>query len=265
MIDALLEKLGIRPKRQMLYKCIPFSKAYWHYIMKEKVVRFATIPELIGGNDQEEFEHRWDTRSQFFLEYGNDMRPYYDDLFDKTVILSLGKSPNRRSWQEYCSQGGVRYEFRYDPSHLNSSGVNSGDVAYDDDKTFSLSRYLTENVVDEDIRRLLQVEAGLTRDDKIALLQWLKSGEPNKLGVKHINDEIAFKKKTAFRYEDEYRFVHLTSKIGPNPLKVVLTEQKLSYHQIGLTLVSVSTTDVKRVRAEFLGANMSVREVSFCD
>src|SRR5581483_11226633 len=94
-----------------VYKCIPFSASYWPYVVKEQKIRFAKIPELWAGNDKVEFDHRWDANSQFFKRYSNKLRPYFEDLFSKAAVLSLGKSPNEKCWNEYCQNGGVRYEF----------------------------------------------------------------------------------------------------------------------------------------------------------
>lgn len=67
----------------LLYKCIPFTKSYWPYIVTEQAVRFASIPELWNGNDSEEFIHRWDTKSRFFGNYGHHLVSRFDSLFSK--------------------------------------------------------------------------------------------------------------------------------------------------------------------------------------
>ena len=44
---------SFHPKK--LYKCISFSNNYWSYIGQENKIRFATISELLSGNDKTEF------------------------------------------------------------------------------------------------------------------------------------------------------------------------------------------------------------------
>jgi hypothetical protein len=184
-------------------------------------------------------------------------------LFSKTVVLSLGKSPNRRCWDEYCKDGGVRYEFEYDESHFTASEVNCGDVVYDDNKTFNLPQYLIEHEPVARIQKLLQAESGLGWSDWACLLLWLKTKRPNQITLQHVTQELVFKKIRLFNYEDEYRFVHLLSQIGPKPLKLSLLEQKTSYEKIGLKLVKISTSSVEQVTKELAGKKIEVAEVYF--
>ncbi len=247
----------------MLYKCIPFSKNYWSYIVKEQKIRFATVPELLNGNDKEEFDHRWDSKSQFFKKYSGHLSLHYDSLFSKAVILSLGKSPNERCWREYCGDGGVRYEFEYDDSHSKISEVTCGDVIYDNNKTFNLPAFLISREPCDSIKRLLQMENGLSWNNWAHLWLWLQRGTPNRNSLEHIKDELVFKKIKSFIYEDEYRFIHLIEQIGPNALKLVLENQKVLYEKIGLKLVRISTSDIETVKREIPCCGVDICEVYF--
>jgi hypothetical protein len=125
-----------------LYKCISFEKEYWPYVVLENKLRFATSLELLKGNDKEEFEHRWDSESPCFQYLAQEIQPHYNKLYENSVTLSLGMSPNEKCWNEYCPNGGVRYEFEYEPNHFVESDVYSKRVEYDDHKDFNLCHYM---------------------------------------------------------------------------------------------------------------------------
>jgi len=248
---------------EKLYKCIPFSADYWRYIAQERAIRFASIPELLNGNDKEEFDHRWETKSQFFLKFRGSLKPYFESLFSRTVILSMSKSPSERCWKEYCSNGGLRYEFEYDGTHFKTSDVNCMSVVYNDNKTFNLPEFIIRQEPDPTIKHLLKVEHGLSRPDWIRLWIWLQLGSPNRNSLDYIQNELAFKKIAQFKYEDEYRFVHLTEKIGSRPLKLNLNSQKAGLQNLGLKLVQISTSDTEPVRRELSGCGVEIGDVYF--
>lgn len=246
-----------------LYKCISFSSCYWPYIAEEQKIRFATIPELLNGNDQQEFSHRWDSDSPAFQFLAQEMQPQYDNLYRKTAILSLGQSPNRQCWDEYCSAGGVRYEFTLDLSAAKSSEVNFNSVIYDDHKTFNLAHFMISRQMDNNIKLLFQSTHQMSCQDKMRLLSWLNSDEPKSLTVEHASNEIPFKKITGFKFENEFRFVHILEQIGPKVLKTVLVHQKVALTTLGLTLIRISTSDIDEVRKRLPNCPVEICKVEF--
>jgi hypothetical protein len=257
--------MAIKDDPTKLYKCIGFAHPYWAYIALEQRIRFATIPELLKGNDNQEFDHRWDSNSPSFQYLANEMRAHYDALYLKTVILSMGQSPNQRCWTEYCEQGGVRYEFEYDASRARASEVSCKTVDYDDNKTFNLSRFMLMRKIDENIRGLFQSTMAMTRPDGLRLLSWLKSGEPGKITLEHASNEIPYKKITSYKFENEYRFVHLKEQIEKKPLKTVLDQQKIALEELGMKLVRICTSDIERVKGALPGCEVEISDVSFSD
>jgi hypothetical protein len=175
----------------------------------------------------------------------------------------MSKSPNKKCWDEYCRSGGVRYEFEYCKAHSQMSEVSSSDVIYGDNQMLNLPNYLVTRELDFSIKNLLQKRA-LTKCDLFRLLIWLKRGIPNQYACDHIEKEIVFKKTTNFRYEDEYRFVHLTEKIGAKPLKINLNHQKTDPGKIGLKLVRISTSDIQMVKNQLSNTTVEISNISFC-
>lgn len=158
---------ALTPKK--LYKCISFSANYWPYIAAEQKIRFATTQELLKGNDQQEFDHRWDSDSPAFQYMAMEMRPHYDSLYQRTAILSLGRSPNRRCWDEYCASGGVRYEFDLDLTAAEASEVNFKSVTYDDAKTFNLASFMLGRPIDAHMKALFQGKSQMNRQYHLSL------------------------------------------------------------------------------------------------
>ncbi len=241
-----------------LYKCIPFSKSYWNYILREETIRFSSIPELWQSNDKEEFDHRWESTSQFFSIVSGDFRPSYESLFSSTVILSLSLSGNSRCWQEFCPEGGVRYEFEFDESILKKTDINFNKVTYDKSKLFNLFEYIKRFESNLKINKLLEKQKGLNYEELSILKSWAVNGNLANTIVNHITQEIAFKKLKSFEFEDEFRLVYLTKQIGPKPLKFNLIDQKLPYSNIGLKLKKISTSDFQKVKSEVGQQNIEV-------
>lgn len=231
-----------------LYKCISFDMWYWPYIGSEQKLRFATTGELVKGNDKEEFEHRWDSSSPAFQSLESEIRSRYDDLYEKSATLCLGRSPNRECWKQYCGSGGVRYEFEYDPSFV--SGVSRSEVDYDDEKTFSLYTFILKQPLDPSVRELFKSQGPMNFYKSKALLEWINGGQAAAYTLKHASNEIPFKKKKEFSFEDEMRFVQLTEPIGPVEIKFPLIDQKSSLENLGLKLIAIATSDEAKVKAE---------------
>lgn len=245
-----------------LYKCISFTNKYWDFIGKEQKVRFATIPELLNGNDKEEFDHRWDTGSYFFNHSFSQIKEIYENMCKNAVILCMSKSPNRSSWEHYCSKGGIRYEFEYDKSKCQD--VSNNDVIYASEKIYNLPKYLGKIEKSAKVRRLLRIPRTLVKPELLVLHQWINSGTAQQNTVDHLTKELAFKKTTAFSFEDEYRFIHLLKRVSA-PLKVVLEDQKTSLESIGLTLVGISTNDIEQVKQKLPDIGCSISEIKFHD
>lgn len=250
---------------KFLYKCIPFSRSYWGYIVREDKIRFSTAAELLTGNDKKEFDHRWESISPSFLYLAEEMKPHYDALYLKSGILSLGQSPNRRCWAEYCAGGGVRYEFEYDHNHKDRSYVNCKSVSYADSKIFNLCSFFLKYSTNDDVKSLFSSTASRTFGGNATVLNWIGSGEAKELTLDHASNEIPFKKTTEFRFEDEYRFIHLFEKIGSEELKVKLQDQKISLGEIGLKLTRISTNDPAFVQEQLPHCKIPISEITFSD
>lgn len=230
-----------------LYKCISFNSPYWAYIGTEEKLRFATVDELLTGNDKEEFDHRWDSTSPAFQRLESEIRHRYDSLYNRSVTLCLGQSPNQKCWDHYCSTGGVRYEFEYDPEF--KSGVSRFSVTYDDSKTFSLYEFILRQSLDVEVRKMFESTEPMNFGKGAILLRWVNSGQANDVTLEHASKEIPFKKKTDYSFEDEFRFVQLLrTEEEPVVIKYPLVDQKSSLEHLGLRLSGIATSDVEKVK-----------------
>lgn len=253
-----------QPKK--LYKCISSVEDYRYYILKEKQIRFARVDELPGRNDEMEFNRLWDSDSWVFNLLRKDFEDGYNRHFRNTAVLCLNKTPNRECWDEYCKQGGIRYEFSYDSSHIDSSGVYSGHVIYDNNKEHNsnLFLYLYEKELLPRIKFLLKQKTFPGREeDRKKINAWINNEKIKKKILDHLMKEMVFKKVEHFAFEDEYRFVHLLNETLGTSLKVKLIEQKLDYEKIGLKLEKISTDDVSKVKKELGQVDIEVGEVYF--
>lgn len=253
-------------KPTRLYKCIGFHQEHWPYIFEEQCVRFAKIDDLLKGNDRTEFDHRWDSSSPAFKWLEEYIRPRYEDFYPKTAILSFGMKANKECWSEYCQEkGGVRYEFEFLEPTDGSFDVTNKPVIYREEKNFNLSRFFLEQSTSPQIQKLFKSQKALERLDRFKMWLWTNTQEPYKLTLQHISDEIPFVKLKNFSFEEEYRFVHLTEQVGPKPLKIQLKDRKVNFEKLGLKLVRIATSDVKKVNEKFSNCSIPVVEVDFCD
>lgn len=244
-----------------LYKCIPFTSEYWQYIANEKQIRFATIPELISGNDKLEFDHRWDSSSPAFQRLSAECKERYNGVYNKVVTACFGQSPNKECWDHYCGNGGVRYEFEFDPTF--ESGVSRSPVTYDDLKTFNLHSFLLRQDLDPRVRSLFESTSSLDLSAGMLLHDWLNSGEAYKIIVDHSTKEIPFKKLRKYRFEDEFRFIHLTEPIQPKELKPQLVDQKVPLFNLGLKLVRIATSSVDTVKEKVPNSDIEIVDIYF--
>lgn len=246
-----------------LYKCISFKSPYWAYVGAEEKLRFATVDELLTGNDIEEFKHRWNSTSPAFQKLESEIRPRYDSLYSRSVTLCLGQSPNRACWDHYCSTGGVRYEFEYDPDF--KSGVSRFSVAYDDSKTFSLYEFILRQTLDDQVRKMFESTDPIDLAKAAVLLKWVNSGQANDVTLEHASKEIPFKKKTEYSFEDEFRFVQLlrTECEEPVQIKYPLVDQKSSLEHLGLRLTGIATSDIDKVKKDLPQHDSKISPIRF--
>ena len=175
--------------------------------------------------------------------------------------MCLGQSPNQKCWDHYCRTGGVRYEFEYDPTF--KSDISRKSVEYDDSKTHNLYEFLIRQNLDSIIRNLFLSQANLNFTTGRILLNWIKSGQAYGVTLEHVSNEIPFKKKKEFEFEDEFRFVQLIKSEGPVVITNPLEHQKANLDNLGLKLIGIATSDTSKVKAELGNTDIEVYEISF--
>ncbi|WP_168196353.1 hypothetical protein [Bdellovibrio sp. NC01] len=192
--------------------------------------------------------HLWDSTSPAFHKIQDEIQDRYASIYGRIGTLCLGQSPNQQCWNHYCSSGGVRYEFEYDPEF--KSGVSRRSVIYDDNKTFNLHKFMLNSDLHPAVRSLLESTDAMDMQKAAIMLAWMQTSQPGELTVAHLTEEIPFKKKTAFQFEDEFRFVQMIEVREPVTVKWPLVDQKSPLEQLGLRLVGIATSDVAKVKTE---------------
>lgn len=229
---------------------------------------FATIDQLRTVNDREEFNYSWESTSYFFSNEFSPIIESYDRLFSQARILCLGTQLSRKCWARFCENNrGICYQFSFVENR--NTDVSSREVEYAHRKEFNLPQYILQRI--EELYpmffQLLAKETELSREERIALLQWLEEGIAQKISHSHIVDELTFKKTQSFVDENEYRFIHPEGDVEP-PRKVRMDEsQKLTLEQIGLKLERIFTSDPSIVESECQSAGLKIKvsKPSFLD
>ena len=225
-------------------------------------IYFASLNQLRTGNDKAEFKYSLHTDSYVFRNFESIMRGHYEKLFDRTMVLCMAKSLNAVCWEQYCPKGGICYEFEFNDAAC-ARDVTRRDVTYADNKVFNAPYYLIKSVLDRQLQRILQMRSKPLRADLVRVYQWLQTNGPRDIGVRHITDELAFKKHLEFEFENEFRFVHLSERIGPSEMPTRLANQTLQFHTLGMHLKRVYTSDIGRVRTAFTDATIEIMKPQF--
>lgn len=247
-----------------LYKYIGFDRNYWAEPILRKELYFSTIADLQRGNDRHEFVHYWYTTSYVFLKFGLDMPKYYDEYFAATRILCLSQSLSKRCWDEYCGGGGVVYEFDFNPSIMRQLQITFASVAYADSKNHFVPDYIIKNAYPQPaFQSLLRKTGGLNLNELKAVREWMGSGVPTLLSVRHITDELAFKKLNSFAFEDELRIAHLTRAFGSTPLKVQLHDSRLAFKSLGIKIRCIHTSDRSKVSTICSPSRIEIRTIPY--
>ena len=227
-----------------LYRYIGFDKPWWNQPLLEGQLYFSSIEELRKANDLEEFDHRWNTSSIFFAKHGHVIESAYKSLFAKARILCMAKQFGRTLWKEFCPKGGVCYEFDF-IKETKSRVITSSDVRHAKCKDHNVPNFVTHNCRQAYLRRLLAKRSALSRSDLEILNKWLLSDEPRSLTLRHIRDELTFKKLAKFRHEREFRYIRPST---PTDAKVTpMNDNKLDFSTLGLSLVRIHTDNIALV------------------
>lgn len=244
-----------------LYKYIDFNSPYWDYPLKETRLHFSTVEELRTVNDQEEFNHSWNHTSLFFNQYGSHFSDSYTKLLLNSRILCLGKNLNKTCWDTFVPSGsGVCYEFSY---KKNGGDVTSDHITYNDSKILNVPSYILESITDGAIENILRRTDKLSPQDLASTLDWFKSKELSSIFENHILHEMTLKKKTRYRREREYRFIHIVDPMGPIQPQVKLVDSKTRFEDIGLRLTRVYTDNPGMVKAIEKSAGINVHTPRF--
>ncbi len=244
-----------------LFKYIKFCD-FTFSPLQQRSLHFSTIAQLRSANDESEFVHCWDTDSFFFKHYGNHMHSYYSELFNNTAVLCMSKSLSAACWAEFCPDGGVCYEFEYEDAQV-ACDLTLDHVDYCDVKNFNVPSFIIVNVSCSWISGLLSATSALRYHEGKDLMDWLKGEDARKIALEHILKELTFKKIEKHRFEDEFRYVHLSKSIGKLTLKSKLVDSKLDFGSLGLHLVRVHTSDVQRVQSHHAANGIQVVPLTF--
>lgn len=230
-----------------LYKYIDFQSDHWNYPIINRKLHFSSIDELKNVNDNEEFEHRWESPSRFFTEHSSNFSESYDRLLSNSRILCLGKNLNASCWNTFIKSGkGICYEFKY---KKNGGDVTSDHVVYCDKKAFNVPEYIVRNLSGTELGDLLKISDRLDNSQILRVLEITKSDRSlNTLFEQHIYQELTFKKKRQFRKEKEYRFIHILESVGPVTPKIKLIDSKATFADLGLELNRIFTNEIEKVQ-----------------
>lgn len=232
-----------------LYKYIDSQNPYWAFPLRERRLHFSTAEELRTVNDQEELNHTWHHRSNFFTRFGHHFSDSYNRLFSNSRILCLGKNLNRTCWNTFIQSGqGVCYEFEFRP---NGNDVTSNHIEYNDSKELNVPSYILRELGNSSICGLLGQTGEIQNHELRSILSWMGSSrELHEIFERHILHEMTLKKKTAYRREREYRFIHIVDPVGPVQPRVRLVNSKATFEELGLRLLRVHTKDIDWLQRE---------------
>ena len=127
------------------------------------------------------------------------MKPIYLKFMNMARVLCLSKHLDQRLWAEYCPDGGVCYEFEVTEGKHD---VDNDHVSYCDGKCFNVADFFENETGDIHIQRLLAKTKKLTHRELAYIHSWLDTSdpEPNRLSVRHLREELIWKKPHPFSY-----------------------------------------------------------------
>jgi hypothetical protein len=239
----------MRNKPKGLYKYIGFHRTFWTEPAVDRTLYFSTIDELRSGNDEDEFKYSFHSHGHFFVRYMNgEMKRVYEKLMAMARVLCLSKHLDRQLWNEYCGvNGGVCYEFEVtDLVH----DVNNDHVSYADNKCINVPDFFVNETSDVHMPRLLTKTKKFSKNELAYIHKWLNTHDPeaNRLSMRHLREELIWKKPRLLSYENEFRFIHLVEKVQA-PLQVQLVGSKTTWDKIGFRLKKIHTSDVSKTKS----------------
>jgi hypothetical protein len=252
-----------------LYKLIAFHSTdsqgipVWDQPLTEGRLYFAPIRSLRDVNDRREFAHEWGSDGYVFRRYFSHIQAAYQRTFDNAAVLCLSQSLTPDIWERFCKRGGVAYGFEYDDRIANRNSITRDRVTYDDTKAHHVPSYFLSKIQEESIRQILELRSKPSDGDLLQIMEWVNTTEPRNISLRHIYEEMTFKKVTVYRVEDEFRFIHVFEQQGASPLKVRLRDSKLSFDELGLRLVAIHSDDVNRASAKGSRADIPIRTLLF--
>lgn len=246
-----------------LYKCISFSLDYWAYVAKSQSLYFASPEEIRNRNDEAEFTYKCNAGKPLFKDLELHFGPAYKSLYSSVGICSLSNKKSEKSWTTFCPMptGGVRYEFETSKEILAASAIENGPVEYTSNKIVDLGDFLYRNETDSEILKIMDDPKGLHSGNYYQVFKWINAGKFRELGIRHITDEIPFKKSKFFSDENEHRFVHADIPLKPP----IISNRLIGLSHMGLILKRISTNNILKVKSDLRHLNMEVRTVDFLD
>ena len=238
-----------------LFKFISFQSDFWHQPLAEEKLYFASTQDLRNPNDPLEFVHRWEYNSKFFQKFKDHFKDHYNSLFEKTRILCLTTERSNYCWKEFSKEDGICYEFDF--SHHNAaSDIFSREVEYGE-KELNVPSYIIAFLEDERLKKLITKKFTLLPSQLGEIRDNFEAKTPQ-IFINHILNELSLKKTMPFRQEKEYRFVHLEPGFGETEVIVLMPEGKVSFQELGLSLVKIHTSDTAKVRTKFPNCDIEV-------
>lgn len=230
-----------------LYKYFSFDpNDYWSLPLTGRLF-FAKVEELRKSNDPEEFFYTMQHESSFFAP-AQEIPTAFDSLFSNARVLCLGKRKSNRCWLEFCKGNGVCYEFSF-RQKMVSLDLTTSSTRYVAKKITNVPEYIIDNVTNHSLRNTLKKSSRQTLEDNILAKAWLQSRQPHEILKNFIEQEVIFKKLKKFRYENEYRIIHVKTPPPDFTLTSVIDNQSsLPFKNLGLKLHKNYTSDISSVR-----------------
>lgn len=245
-----------------LYKYIGFDKGYWSQPLLEKKLYFSSVVDMRTVNDENEFDHSWDTDSSFFNYISDTFIKTYNEITTRTRTLCLSQELTSDCWKIFCPNGGICYEFDYE-GNRKKSDITSDAVEYAATKSHNVPSYVINSVKHPFAKELLTKSSLLSSADKVKIIGIMRNQSFQNLLHKHINHEMTLIKLEKYRIEAEYRFIHLSEGFNGFDFETKLIESKLSFDDLGLSLVCIHSSDSSKVSEIDESKKLLIKEISF--
>ncbi|PIK13538.1 hypothetical protein [Halobacteriovorax sp. JY17] len=232
----------------MLYKYITFDNEYWSDSLSEDALYFSTLKEISNVNDKSEYIVTWNSLSYILNVMKKDFQSAYENLFNNTRTLCLSKSKNSAyCWLEFANNNGICLEYEFNIN--KKSDIASRHVEYVTSKKLNVLNYISNKFYQP-----IYASRSRPLDKKYHnFFSTIKEKKEKfeKILIKHITDEIVFKKSKKYWKEDEYRFVHIESNFANFEMETHFNKGKINLDALSLTLTKIHTTSPETLIEKF--------------